>query len=379
MNRITHAPRPDWVTKVEAKGLLYHHHVGEDGQPMEQVYWNERAHYELRMSEVLKLEAATNELQTMCLAAGQHIIDGKRYDEFGIPARMVPHIERTWDEEPPAIYGRFDLAYDGHAIKLLEYNADTPTGLVEAAVAQWCWLQDLDRTLDQWNSIHERLVRKWTELRDYCSPRIHLTCKPTRTKEDEMTIAYLAQTAMDAGFDAHCLSIDEIGWTGTRFVDDRDDPIASIFKLYPWEWLAHEEFGGHLYQRGGDEQWLEPPWKMLWSNKALLAVLWELYPEHSLLLEASCSPLSGPFVKKPKMSREGASISIPHLGIETDGDYGEEGFVYQEFFDAGTHDGQRAVLGSWVVDGESAGLGIRETDGVVTDNGSCFVPHLIRG
>jgi len=39
-------------------------------------------------------------------------------------------------------------------------------------------------------------------------------------------------------------------------------------------------------------------------------------------------------------------------------------------------DGFRPVLGSWVIDGESAGLGIRESDGPVTNNLSRFVPHL---
>jgi hypothetical protein len=35
------------------------------------------------------------------------------------------------------------------------------------------------------------------------------------------------------------------------------------------------------------------------------------------------------------------------------------------------------VLGSWVVDGNAAGLGIRESDGPVTDYWARFVPHYI--
>lgn len=74
----------------------------------------------------------------------------------------------SWNEEPPAIYGRFDLAYDGiHPPKLLEYNADTPTALLEASVVQWYWLQDVFPKDDQFNSIHEHLVAKWKELKDY--------------------------------------------------------------------------------------------------------------------------------------------------------------------------------------------------------------------
>ena len=83
----------------------------------------------------------------MCLAAAQHIIDEKRYAELDIPAEAIPAIEWAWNNEPPALYGRFDLSWagaqSGHAPKLLEYNADTPTSLLEAAVIQWNWLEEV--------------------------------------------------------------------------------------------------------------------------------------------------------------------------------------------------------------------------------------------
>jgi glutathionylspermidine synthase len=41
-------------------------------------------------------------------------------------------------------------------------------------------------------------------------------------------------------------------------------------------------------------------------------------------------------------------------------------------------DGTTAVFGSWLIDGEPAGMGIRESDGLVTNNFSRFVPHLFR-
>ena len=79
----------------------------------------------------------------MSLAAVQHVIDNKLYAQMGIPASAVPLVETSWEAEPPSLYGRFDLAYCGNGPpKLLEYNADTPTSLLEAAVAQWYWLED---------------------------------------------------------------------------------------------------------------------------------------------------------------------------------------------------------------------------------------------
>jgi len=42
-------------------------------------------------------------------------------------------------------------------------------------------------------------------------------------------------------------------------------------------------------------------------------------------------------------------------------------------------DGRYAVLGAWVIDGEAAGMGIRESEALITGNLAQFVPHLIEG
>ena len=128
MKRLTIKPRPEWEKKVEEVGLIYHH---TEGRP----YWNESAYYSFSSPEIDRIEAATNELQEMCLKAGQHVIDNNRFNELSIPDVAIPVIKHAWENEPPAIYGRFDLAYDDQELKLLEYNADTPTALVEASLA----------------------------------------------------------------------------------------------------------------------------------------------------------------------------------------------------------------------------------------------------
>src|ERR1035437_6958972 len=158
MRRIAATPRPDWPKKVEGAGLT--------GPPGEQPYWNEAAFYEFTAKEVDVLEAATNELEKMTLQAAQHVIDNKLYARLAIPEIAVPLIESSWEAEPPALYGRFDLAFDGvNPPKLLEYNADTPTSLLEAAVVQWYWLEETYPHKDQFNSIQERLVALLKRLR----------------------------------------------------------------------------------------------------------------------------------------------------------------------------------------------------------------------
>ena len=375
MERVVATPRAGWQETVRAQGLTYH---TPGGRP----YWDESAFYRFRSWQIDELERATNELQDMCLQAAQFAIDRNRFADLGIPQAAVPAIVQAWEAEPPAIYGRFDFSYDGKTPpKLLEYNADTPTALLEASVIQWYWLQDVAAEHDQFNSIHERLVAKWKELLDYIPSR-PLYFAHADDEEDFMTVTYLRDTAEQAGFSTCALLMKEIGWDSAQgcFVDLEGTRIGAMFKLYPWEWMLHEEFGPHALALSGQMQWIEPIWKMLLSNKGILAILWELFPGHANLLEAY---LDSPrhlrqYVKKPKMSREGANVTLisERESAQTGGDYGDEGYVYQAAAPLPDFAGHRPVLGSWVIDGESAGMGIRESDGPVTGNLSRFVPHL---
>lgn len=381
MQRRVAQPRRHWEQIVASQGLTYH---SVEGRP----YWDESAYWEFSAAEVDRLEAATHELQQMCLAAGDFILRRDLLRSMHIPREAEAAIRRTWEEEPPALYGRMDLAFDGRAIKLLEYNADTPTSLVEAAVVQWHWLEECHPGRDQWNSIHEKLVAKWKDLRPYLAEPVCFA--HDGHEEDALTVAYLRDTAASAGLRTQSLLMRELGWDARRssFVDLGHASIESLFKLYPWETLLQEPFGAHALQSmapgqratTGRTQWIEPIWKMLWSNKALLAVLWELYPDHDLLLPAY---LDRPrqmtrFVRKPLLGREGANVSVVDGArrYETDGAFAAGPWVYQGLAPVPCVDGNWVVLGSWLVDGEACGLGVREARSPVVRNTDRFVPHL---
>ena len=373
MKRHRRTPRPDWREKVESVGLTFHSH---DTGP----YWDESACYELTAREVDELEAAANVLHFLCIDAAEVVIKNQWWSRLGIPEAAVPAILRSWERDDFSLYGRFDLAYDGiTAPKLLEYNADTPTALVEASVAQWFWLQDTHPDADQFNSIHERLIEAW---RRWAGQTIHFS-GIKEYAEDAMTVLYLRDTCEQAGVTTKSVFIEDLGWQEKEncFVDLDGKRIERCFKLYPWEWLWHEEFGVHLAE--DCVQFIEPTWKMLLSNKGLLAVLWELFPEHPNLLPAfeNAGSLGSNYIKKPKLSREGSNVTWVEGGVvveETGGDYGEEGHVYQALATLPDFDGQHPVFGVWVIDHEAAGLGIREDTRRITGNLSRFVPHFIR-
>jgi glutathionylspermidine synthase len=373
MQRHRCQPRTDWRAKVENIGLTYHSH--EDGP-----YWDESACYELTSAEVDELEAAANTLHFLCIDAAEAVIKNDWWSRLGIPELSVPSILRSWERDDFSLYGRFDLSYDGITPpKLLEYNADTPTALVEAAVAQWFWLQDTHPSADQFNSIHERLIEAW---RQWSGQTIHFSGIRDHA-EDEMTVLYLRDTCEQAGVKTKSVFIDDVGWSSKEraFVDLDNQRIERCFKLYPWEWLWHEEFAPHL--ASDCVQFIEPTWKMLLSNKGLLPILWELFPEHPNLLPAyeDATPLGQCYVRKPKLSREGSNVSWVEGGVvleENGGDYGEEGYVFQSPAALAEFDGNHPVLGVWVIDHEAGGLGIREDTRRITGNLSRFVPHFFR-
>lgn len=373
MERLTLDPRPDWRARVEALGLVWH-------TAEEQPYWNEAACYRFSTREVRVIEQATEELYHLCLVAGQHIIDHNLFHRFGIPDFAVPMIRKAWDEEPPALnQGRFDLGYDGTSPpKLFEFNCDTPTSLLEAAVIQWDWLEAVFPGHDQCNSLHDRLVTRWQEIAPRLrSPTVHFTWSPNGAAEDAVTTAYMCDLAQAAGVDGILVPIDDIGWDGQAFADPDRRQIEVLYHLYPWEWLAREAYS--LFIPRTPMQWIEPIWKMIWSNKALLPILWELFPYHPNLLEARFEPMGGDHVRKPILAREGANITVVKRGeviASTPGLYGDEGYVWQKLYDLPDFDGNHPVIGAWIVDGAAAGIGIREA-GLITGDTARFVPHVI--
>jgi glutathionylspermidine synthase len=378
MERISTPPRADWRDKVEAIGFDFH---TIDAAP----YWDERACYSFTAAEIDAIDDAAVELHKMCLAAVDYAVKGNYLGSFGLPPGAAELAAESWRRRDPDVYGRFDLVYDGKGPpKLLEYNADTPTSLFEAAVVQWHWLQDLHPDADQFNSIHEGLVERWGELSQQFPgfTSLHLACAMPHA-EDEGTVRYLQATALEAGLSTKVLGMHEIGWNGQDFVDVEGEPIRFLFKLYPWDWLLKEDFGGHIGPSG--VAMIEPAWKMLVASKAILSLLSHLYPDSPYLLPATFDPADIPkgakAVKKPLLGREGSNVEVIEDGrvlLGNDGPYGEEGFIYQAFQPLPDFQNNYPVIGAWMVGDKCRGIGIREDDTPITRNSSRFVPHLFR-
>ena len=384
MQRIVCPERDDWRATAEQYGFHFHTIDGER-------YWDERAYYAFTLEEIERqIEVATGEVDAMCLELVGRAIDDESYlRRLQIPEAFWPLISESWHRDETSLYGRLDLRYDGRSpAKLLEYNADTPTSIFETAVFQWTWLeQAIERRIiparaDQFNSIHDRLIEAWRKCG--AGRHLHLT-GATESPEDAGTLAYLEDAASQAGLQTTMIDIEHIGWRDTGgFVDLDNRDIELAFKLYPWEWMFHDAFGARLAK--APTRWIEPPWKAILSNKGILPLLWEMFPNHPNLLPAffeddpNAASLGASFVRKPLYSREGANITLIHDGVtvvEQSGPYGAEGFIRQAFAPLPDFSGQYPVLGSWLVDHEPCGLSIREDMNPITGNTSRFLPHAI--
>jgi glutathionylspermidine synthase len=388
MKRVSIAERTDWRTYAEEVGFKFHTF---DGEP----YWDETAYYQFSLQQIENdLEAPTEELHQMVM---DMVGDITRSEEMltllDIPRDFWSYVWNSWNKGQPHLYGRMDLVYNGSGpAKLLELNYDTPTSLFETGFFQWVWLEDqinagvLPAQADQFNSLQDKLEQAFRELNLAQPFYFSSVCESV---EDKGTVDYLMDIAIQAGVDARYIAIEDLGELQGQLVDLENQPVNGLFKLYPWEFMLQEEFARVVIS--SQTQIIEPGWKMLLSNKGILPLLWQRYPNHPNLLPAffetpKSEPMGAGWVRKPLFSREGANVDLMTETGETisaQGPYNDGRYVRQalhalpKFRDEHRNADTYTMLGSWVVGDSAAGICIREDATLITKDSSRFLPHII--
>ena len=343
---------------------------------------------------------ATNELYDMFCEAGQHVIDNNLFHELDIPFNLVEIIKDSWEDDVHwHLYGRFDLAggLDGKPIKLIEFNADTPTAVFETAIVQWAILKfnNLEES-SQFNSLYEaikdnfkRFVTLDSDLGKFEDHYKNLNWKilfssVSGNDEEENTTKLLQHIANEAGYTTDFSYIQDVEFSNDGI--SKDDEIYEFwFKLIPWEDIAIDEgeLAVTLTEIIANKKAIicNPAYTLLFQSKGIMKVLWDLYPNHPLLLETSFEPLENTKqVEKMCFGREGANVAIVNednsLEIKTDGAYENFKPIYQEYVefpqDKNCEHYQAGVFYSY----EACGLGFRK-GGVILDNMSKFVGHIV--
>lgn len=375
MRRITTFPkRSDSDKQLESIGMDYHPN-----------YWQEGTVYIFTEDEIDLIESASQELHDLSIEMVSSIVSSGDYPEyFKLTDTAKQLIETSWKNNEPSVYGRFDLAYNSGQVKMLEYNGDTPVMLLESSVAQWNYLEQVDIPFQlkvQYNLIDETLIETWKRLFPE-NTTIHFSSAGGFRHEDFGNLVYMMDTAYRAGMNVNEIQMQDIGLNNGQFVDLNDNAIKHIFKLYPWEWMVDEQFGCNI--SGSNTKWLEPAWKMLLSNKAMLVKLYEMFPNHPNLLEAySVKPSGGEWAKKAIHGREGSNIY--KVGDEVEQlakgsclvpEYEQWGYIYQRWNQLAKFDNMYPIIGSWIIGNKACGMAVREDTNVVTGLDSYFVPHL---
>lgn len=350
-------------------------------------------------SEVEAYYEAANELYDMYVQAAQYIIDNELFHEVGIPFNLVELVKDSWENEVHwHLYGRFDLAggIDGKPIKLIEFNADTPTMLFETAVIQWALLKSngLDEEY-QFNDISEAIKENFRRLvtldeetesfdENYEGWKI-LFSSILGSIEDENTTKLLQNLAYEAGFETDFAYAEDVNFSDEDGIFYNEKNFEYWFKLIPWESIAIEE--GELaiilknIIKNQKAIILNPAYTLLFQSKGILKILWDLFPNHPLLLESSFSPLKDKKqVKKPFLGREGANVSIIEkdgsVSTFVDGEYEDQRYLYQEFVEFNKDEKNQYYQAGVFFAFEACGLGYRK-GGAILDNASKFAGHII--
>lgn len=340
---------------------------------------------------------AANELYEMFIEAAQYIIDNEKFTELGIPEELVELVKYSWENDKNwHLYGRFDLSggLDGKPIKLIEFNADTATCIPETATVQWASLKanGLDES-SQFNTLYESLVSQFRELKNQNAefePTL-LISTMEGYPEDDTNMQLLGEAAEEAGFEVSFEHIENVEFSVEQGIYKQNIEDGSFtrydfwFKLVPWEYIGWDEpeLAEILTQIVQNKKAvvMNPAYTLLFQSKGILKVLWELYPNHPLLLETDNKPIvNKSCVQKVLFGREGANVKIiSEAGIsleKTEGEYHEQNVIYQEYTEFLQDEAGKYYQAGVFFAGEGAGLGFR-CGGKIIDNKAQFCGHLI--
>jgi glutathionylspermidine synthase len=341
-----------------------------------------------------------NRLYERLVAAGDYVIGNNLLDTLGIPRNLHNMIRQTWDDDRHLhLFGRFDFAggMDGLPIKLIEFNADTPTSLPETAMIQWGQLKaNAIPETAQFNFVYDALIANFERLKSLNSDREPAILFSTmrQTAEDDNNVALLMEAAREAGFETAHAYIDEVTFSAETgvFANDAQEKLVHWpfwFKLVPWEYIAWDEpqlcdLLSEMVRRK-EVVILNPAYTMIFQSKGILKYLWDLFPDDPALLACSFKEPGlyeqEGYVKKVMFGREGSNVAIfDSIGLPievNEGEYGNQPVVYQELAAlARDTEGQYYQSGVFFAY-ESCGMGLRRSPFRIIDNGAQFVGHTV--
>ncbi|ABC24517.1 bifunctional glutathionylspermidine amidase/synthase [Rhodospirillum rubrum] len=339
-----------------------------------------------------ELKRATNELHAMFLYATDHVLQNDALlAQFMLPQALWPRIRQSWaNRRGRMITGRFDFSMSERGLKVYEYNADSASCHMECGKVQQAWAAyyGCQEGRCSGEDVHGALVAAWRE--SGVDSVLHIMLD--HDQEELYHALYMKTAIEEAGIACKIITgVDGLLWDDEGFVTDADGVrITWVWKTWAWE-TAIDELRA---QCAADDEEIrlhrpvdhsrhpprlidvllrkevmvfEPLWTLIPSNKAILPVLWMMFPNHPYLLDSQFSVTNAlresGYVAKPIVGRCGSNISIfdktSDLIGETAGQFGNRTMIYQELCPLPRIGGDNVQIGTFSVRGRYAGSSVR--------------------
>lgn len=365
-------------------------------------------YFTISRSAEQELISATNELHLMYLHATDKVLrDDSLLRLFDIPEILWPRLRLSWQRRRHhMVTGRLDFCLDHRGLKVYEYNADSASCHTEAGVILGHWARQAGVTegKDPCRRLVENLAAAWKH--SDALPFVHIL--QDNDVEENYHALLMQQALREAGFDSKILhGLCELHWSATgRLIDADQREVNCVWKTWAWETVLEQlrqeseaDSAAALPIRTGEADQVrlmdvllrpevmvfEPLWTVIPGNKAILPILWSLFPHHQYLLDTDFTvndelKQTG-YAIKPVGGRCGNNIGLvshqQQLLDETAGKFAHQTNIYQQLWCLPQVAGRYIQVCTFTVGGHYGGACLRSDPTLVIKKESDIEPLRI--
>ncbi|WP_058913151.1 bifunctional glutathionylspermidine amidase/synthase [Entomohabitans teleogrylli] len=355
-----------------------------------------------------ELIKATNELHLMYLHATDKVMkDDNLLTLFDIPKILWPRLRLSWQRRRHhMITGRMDFCMDERGLKVYEYNADSASCHTEAGLILEEWTRQGYRGTghNPAEDLLNELAGAWKHSR--ARPFVHIM--QDNDIEENYHSRFMQRALAEAGFESKILyGLAELRWDATGQLIDGDGRLVNcVWKTWAWETaieqireVSEAEYAAVPIRTGHPENEVrlidvllrpevlvfEPLWTVIPGNKAILPILWSLFPHHRYLLdtdfEVNDELIKTGYAVKPIAGRCGSNIDLishhEELLDKTSGKFADQKNIYQQLWCLPRVAGKYIQVCTFTVGGNYGGACLRGDDSLVIKKESDIEPMIV--
>ena len=365
-------------------------------------------YFTITESAELELITATNELHLMYLHATDKVMkDDSLLALFDIPKILWPRLRLSWQRRRHhMITGRMDFCMDERGLKVYEYNADSASCHTEGGLILEQWLKQgyYGTGHNPAEGLLDELAGAWKHSR--ARPFVHIM--QDKDLEENYHAKFIQRSLTQAGFESKILfGLDELRWDAAGQLIDADGRLVNcVWKTWAWETaieqvreVSADEYAAVPIRTGHPQNEVrlidvllrpevlvfEPLWTVIPGNKAILPVLWSLFPHHRYLLdtdfEVNDELAKTGYAVKPISGRCGNNIDLigpqDELLDKTSGQFVDRKNIYQQLWCLPKVDGKYIQVCTFTVGGNYGGTCLRGDSSLVVKKESDIEPLIV--